>query len=61
MPSVFRSIPMKLSIPKIEMPEFKKPELDFSVTESMTKKLWAGEIAVCVVISFISVVIAIMG
>ncbi len=60
---------MKIKLPEIKkpdikmpkMPELKKPQLNFSVDEGMLRKVWAGEIAVGVILSLTSIIIAFAG
>ena len=57
---------MKIKLPEIKkpdikMPGFKKPQLNFNVDEGTLRKAWAGEIAVGIVFSLVSIIVAFAG
>lgn len=57
---------MKLNLPEIKkpdinMPKIKMPQLNFEVDEGMMRKVWAGEIAAGVILSFVSIIVAFAG
>ncbi len=60
---------MKIKLPEIKkpdikmpkMPDVKLPKLNINVDEGMLRRVWAGEIAVGVIISLVSIIVAFAG